>query len=253
MNGKQTRKALYALAADELVNALESFQLPYVDGQSIIAEPALRMAQGKAHKTPFLTGGNSNEGSVLGGSGISVQTVSAAFSLWRSELEIAYTSDFEMGHQAGWQRVFGDARYLLAASVQGEMQANLGAPTYLYYIDFVPAARRNEWLGTPHGMDAYLLFNGAQSEDESVRAFSRMLRRYWLNFARTGNPNGVLAGRKTATEAPLPQWPAYKRRAPHWLVLSHNTESRKALLKEKLDLLRAQYAARTAPALVPTR
>ncbi len=249
--GKQSRAALYQLSGQSLVAALVGFQLPYVDGQSLKAEPGIRFAQNKQHKVPFITGGNSNEGSVMSSSGIDAEDFAGGFGSDKKTIRRLYERDFARDEYSGWSRVFGDARYLVAAQLQGGSMARAGSATWLYYIDFVPEAFKTKWVGTPHGMDAWMLFNGHSSDDPAVVEFSRNLRAYWLNFAETGNPNRTkTAPAPSATTAvKLFEWPANTATANQWLYLSHTPKAQSDVIGAKLEVLMERYRKRTAPAL----
>jgi len=239
---RQTRKTLYSLSGLQLMNALDGFQLPYVDGQSLKAEPGIRFAQNKQHNVPFITGAVSNEGTVIGGVGLPVEEFARGFGSDAKRVRKLYKEDFSRDSNAGWTRVFGDTRYLLSAKVLGEAMALNQSDVWLYYMDFVPDAFKTKWLGTPHGMDGWLLFNGHTSEDPVTKEFANNLRQYWLNFAYTGNPNG-------AADNSLPQWLAYTQKTKNWQLLAPSTRAEQNLLGAKLELLSRRYAIRTASAL----
>lgn len=83
------------------------------------------------------------------------------------------------------------------------LQAHEGtSPTYAYRFHR-PTAQNP--LGSPHGSEVALVFGnedkrpGRPGWSEADRALSRQLQGYWVNFARSGNPNG----------AGLPEWPRY--------------------------------------------
>ena len=136
-----------------------------------------------------------------------------------------------MSEERGTRRLFGDARYVLAARTLARSMAQVSSPAYLYYFDFVPAADRGG-PGAPHGSEVGLLFG--HSEDARVRDVGRMLRAYWTSFARTGDPNGP--GR--------PSWPAYDGVDDQWLVIDEEPEVRQAVIKDRLDFLEERYLDR---------
>ncbi len=245
---RQSRKKLMALSGQELVDSLHGFQLPYVDGQSLKAEPGIRFVQNKQHKVPYITGGVSNEGSVMGGVGITTEDFAKGFGRDQKIVRKLYERDFNRDDNAGWNRTFGDTRYLLSARVLGESMANKQPDTWLYYIDFVPESFKSKWIGTPHGMDGWLLFNGHTSEEPDIQALTRQLHGYWLNFAHSGNPNGTYQV-AAAEQEPLPSWPAFSADEKQWLVMSAKTEAKSDVIGPKLDLLTRRYRLRIAPAV----
>ena len=247
---RQTKETLLGLAGQDLMNAQQGFQVPYVDGRSLKAEPGIRFIQNKQHKVPFITGGTSNEGTVMNSSGYSADDFSRGFGVDKKRLRKLYQRDFFRDDNAGWARVFGDNRYLLAAQVQGEAMALSQENTWLYYVDFVPDQFKNKWLGTPHGMDAWLIFNGHSNKDLAVQRLSSTIRNYWLNLAHYGNPNGGNPnGPKGRSAAELVHWPTYSNKQPQWLIFSDTLSVHSNVIEDKLRLLKDRYKLRIAPAL----
>lgn len=87
--------------------------------------------------------------------------------------------------------------------------ADNGSPVYLYRFSYVQSAMRDRMrAGTPHGGEIGFVFGtlgvsffgpppqAPSPEDLNV---SRMAQGYWVNFAKTGSPNGP----------GLPNWPRY--------------------------------------------
>ena len=85
--------------------------------------------------------------------------------------------------------------------------ATNGSPAYLYRFSYVASAMRERMRnGAPHGGEIGFVFGTlgagpgpASKPSPEDLAVSRMAQSYWVNFARTGDPNG----------AGLPAWPRH--------------------------------------------
>lgn len=243
----QTREVLQGLDGQALVKAVEGFQIPIVDGVTVIEEPAIRFLRGQQAKVPLIIGGNSFEGSVMPGSGVSEATFVQDLGDDIGRARALYTDDFEVSDAQGFARMFGDNRYLLAAHSMGLSMARSNSPTWLYYIDFVPAQLRDSVPGAPHGGDAMILLGGHQSDDPEVQAVARRMQRYWLNFAATGNPNGkVQADSRPTIETT--RWPRFSASQRQWLRIGVTDRVDSEVLADKLALLEERYHKRIAPA-----
>lgn len=82
--------------------------------------------------------------------------------------------------------------------------------TWLYLFAAPPAPTpEGERLGAFHGADLRLMFNldfGVPIGDEG-RIIGEAMRRYWVRFAATGDPN----------EYGLPEWPVYQETKPQYI------------------------------------
>ncbi len=231
---RQSARVLRNLDGQALVNALEGFQMAIVDGTSLREEPAILFADGQQAAVPYITGGNSYEGSVMPGTGITTSAFKDMLGDDFNALKNAYASDFAVSDEQGVTRMFGDNRYLLSARLLGSGMASMKRESWLYYIDLGPAQNPQQWPGTVHGYDSVMLFGTDKETNPSVRDLGVRLQQYWLAFARKGKPD----------PEGLPKWPSYLPETDRWMVFSERDGERAGVLKEKLDLLTARHAKR---------
>lgn len=231
---RQNRRTLSKLDGQALVDAVQGFHLPIVDGETLTEEPAVAFDRGAQADVPFLTGGNSFEGSVMPASGFTESGFQSMLAEAFPALQRAYAPDFAVSHSLGVQRIFGDNRYLLAARRLASAMLNQNSDAFLYYIDLAQNQRQAGMPGTPHGYDAYLLFWGQNDDNPEIRNLSVRMQQYWLEFARTGRPR--VQG--------LPDWLPYHPESDYWMVLSDRDTLTSGVIAERLDLLEARYEAR---------
>jgi para-nitrobenzyl esterase len=233
---EQSKERLYQLDGAALVNALTGFQLPIVDGESVLEEPGILFMRGAQHNVPYMSGGNSFEGSVMPMSGISSQDYVRAIGPDIERARQLYARD---EGELWLQRMFGDNRYLLSARVLAENMSRVSSKAWLYYTDYVADKENVGSPGTTHGSDGYFVFAGHLDKNPSTRALSKRMQTYWVNFSRTGNPNGE----------GLLHWPAYTRSTDQWLVFSRTDSVQSAVIAEKLDFLESVYLRRVSSGL----
>lgn len=232
--GSATAERLRQLDGQALVDAVRGFQMPIVDGSSLPEEPGFLFMRGRQAAVPFMTGGNSFEGSVMPQSGIDAATFTGMLGTDFSTLQALYARDFSVSPDLGIARLFGDYRYLVSARLLASSMAAVGQDAWLYYVDLAPSQRRSGWAGTPHGYDLALLFDTDRDAGMATRQVGERMRRYWVRFAAQGNPD----------TPGLAAWPSCCTATDRWLVFGDGDTLQTAVLKEKLDLLLDRHARR---------
>ena len=169
---------------------------PVVDASLVTEDIAAGFAAGHESRIPLIIGSNDDETSfdgepeikeALSSSGQSIEELRKLYpeASKRSDLAASFYTD----------KVFSEPVRLLA-----RLHAATGAPTFRYRFAYVPEARRGNPDGG-HGRELQFIFGvegvpGAGIFSRRDREVANRLRAYWINFARSGDPNG----------AELPHW-----------------------------------------------
>ena len=230
----QTARMLRSLDGQRLVDGVRGFVMPIVDGRSLPEEPGILFLQGRQAAVPFMTGGNSYEGSVMPFSGVSDDAFRRVLGEDLADLREAYGADLAVSESLMLTRMFGDYRYLLPARLLADAMTKVGQRGWLYYVDLAPQQRDPAWPGTPHAHEAGLLFDTDPTANASARALGVRLRERWVAFARGGAPQ--VAGRAA--------WPAYRRASDEWMVFSEDDAARSGVITRRLDVLERNYRRR---------
>ena len=107
-----TREDLYALTPEQLVEAVSGFHIPIVDGISLPEESGTLFALGRQHPVPYISGGTSYDGSIFPMSGTTEEDVLGMTAGRADRMRALWAADFEVSHELGISRFFGDLRYV---------------------------------------------------------------------------------------------------------------------------------------------
>jgi para-nitrobenzyl esterase len=203
-----------------------------VDGWVVPEQPAKIFAEGRQAHIPVLVGSNADEATVFGRGPTTVSEyrkyleadsgsfADQEFRAWPA----ASDADVPMQHLQLQSDSFAYGAWSMATSMTRARQ-----PAYLYVFTWQESGKRAE-LGAYHGEELAFLddsFPGNWGASQGDEAFGSMVRRYWYQFAKTGNPNA----------AGLPDWPTYNSSVDHALHLGQSiqlspTSSKFAVLQE---------------------
>ena len=120
-------------------------------------------------------------------------------------------------HMFGW-----DARTWARSAVDNDSEA------FVYVFEHPePLPQFGRSLGSPHGSDIAYVFGVPSGLWEDVdHRVSKTMQSYWVNFAKTGNPNG----------AGLPDWPSYNRSSEAFLEINDTPQVLHNYQKQKFDV-----------------
>jgi para-nitrobenzyl esterase len=203
---------LRALSAEEVLRGaptqpgVPSYETtPVLDGKLVTETAETTYKARRQPRVPLLLGSNSAD---TAGNRIRATTkeeLFARFGQWSAQAKAAYDPDGSTDLATLISRANDDFGQAEPARFAASAFAANGSPVYRYRFSYVQAAMRERMrTGAPHGGEIAFVFGTLTARPGSTlspedQAVSRMAQSYWVNFAKTGDPNG----------AGLPAWPRH--------------------------------------------
>ena len=208
--------ALVALAAGDGGGSIARFN---IDGEVLTESPARAVSAGRAARVPILVGSNTDEGTILfrAAPAATIDAFRARLqkdfpALSTDSLLALYRTDSAPQILRTWQSIMGDATLGAPARWSAELATKAGYSVFLYRFTRVADGPLGRTLGSFHAAEIPFVYGipadqlprlwGSSPSDAEL---SRTMSGYWVNFARTGNPNGT----------GLPIWSRYSRAGTH--------------------------------------
>ncbi len=218
---------------------------PSVDGKLVPDEVARMFEQGLQHDVPYIAGANSWEWNQIANIPLIGKWFLATGFLEGLTDEDLSVFDDQWTRIGVSQRWFAEALFLTSTRYLVNQHATVTAPAWLYHVTFVPENLQGEVPGAGHGIEVPFIFadlgehpeyhkpGGVELTKEDL-AWGSTVRGYWINFAKTGNPNG----------AGQPEWPEYQAASDQTLELGNEIAARKGMNKDTLDFLEERAMVR---------
>lgn len=219
-------RRLLAAERDLLEKSPRGFA-PMMDGDLVSEDIATGFAAGHQSRIPLIIGSNDDETGF--DSELEVEEEVASSGIRSDELRRLYPDLVRPSDLAA--RFYTDKVFSEPARLLARLHAASGAPTFRYRFAYVPEARRANREGG-HGRELQFIFGaegvpGAGIFSRGDRKVANRMRSYWINFARSGDPNGP----------DLPHWDAAAGRDRLLLITNDHLASGDDPFAERLDRL----------------
>ncbi|MDE1985907.1 MAG: carboxylesterase family protein [Alphaproteobacteria bacterium] len=245
-NGATSLAALRALSMDQLLHLNLDVAgkpkwltfLPVVDGWFLPGAPDTLFAEGRYDDTPVMTGMTANESSFDPKYGrMSPQEckdyIDQSMAPMGAAFRKVYLGRPGINCNVGVKQLYRD-RGLAATYLWTLTRLKSGhAPTYVYYYDHTEPGPMSAHYGAFHSSDIPYVFETLDKSPNRPftakdRAITKKVSAYWVNFVKTGNPNGP----------GLVHWPAANAKTMPVLETGDVFRVHPVLGKMTFDLLR---------------
>lgn len=220
---------LRAMSAEEVLAKLTIFPTfstgwhysPVIDGYVLPDDPGVLLGTSRQAQVPLLIGHNADEAFFYRSGAPTTISGYREFvgKLFPAQLADAvlkrYPAETDAQATEAVLHMFSDYRFV-TPTVLTARAASKVTGVYMYRFSRVSPLNQSTWRGAAHGTEIPYVFDhvaGDGSQYEAVdQTLSNAMLGAWVQFAKTGNPNG----------ASLPKWPAYA--APKYEVLEYGNE-----------------------------
>ena len=233
--GKKNINEMRKVPFETLVDStqMEAFW-PIVDGYAITDDQYKLYEAGKYNDVNVIIGTNSDEGSMFARPmpvDAYQEHVRSIYGDWADRLLNIYPAKDEREVYFALSDIFRDGSFAWGTYSWANLQKKTGkGNVYMYYFDqdSENTILRSQRGGASHVAEmpfayGYTFGNGKMTETDSH--MQEIMSRYWINFTKTGNPNG---------EA-LPYWSIYEQGKPTVMIMHEGFHLDKVQNQSQMD------------------
>jgi para-nitrobenzyl esterase len=235
---------LRALTASEIVDGGQetagpggppTYPGPILDGRLVTETAQSAYQAGRQAKVPVIIGSNSAEVPAGFVNARSREELFNQFGNLKEEVMAAYDPDGNADFAKILTLINSDKVWAEPARFTARAVTANGKPAYLYLFSYVsPSSQQYMRYGAAHASEIAYVFNNLSGRNGAAitaqdSAVAVQMHAYWINFAKTGNPNGK----------GLPHWPVYQPVKDEILEIGPDGKAlgKPDPRKEKLDVM----------------
>ncbi|MCQ2335248.1 MAG: carboxylesterase family protein [Paludibacteraceae bacterium] len=231
-------KALRKIDWQTIVDStrMEAFW-PVVDGYVITDDQYKLYERGEYNDVDVLIGTNSDEGWLFTGP-YPVEAYEArireTYGEWANQVLALYPASTPEEVRGASANIFRDGTFAWGTYAWANLQSRTGKKNvYLYYFD---QSSDNMFMKSPRGAnhvaEMAFIYDWHMAPFTPVEArMSEIMTRYWINFCKTGNPNGEW----------LPYWPNYVQGEATVMTMHQGFQVTPVPNQKEMDLFEAYF------------
>ncbi len=218
-----------------------------IDGELIPDDVRIIFSRGEQHDVPLLVGTNANEGGIfmLNSNVATIEgyrtVLNRQYGPFADQVFALYPVSDALQIRKALGDSLGDLGFIAGARTFARLMGNVPSRAYLYHFTMSSPGPIGAMLGAFHGSEiAYVFGNldqGRISPDQKHLALSEAMSAYWVQFAKTGDPN----------RDGLVSWPSYEAETDRHLEFGQSIKVGSGLRKEACDLADQIAASRNKP------